>query len=64
MMRHNFRVRNRRAVLRSLELHGNTTTVDFGDAIIVATMEQSGATTLYSFDHDFDRIPGITRHEP
>lgn len=35
-----FKVQNRRAVLRALDLFGTTTRLDFGDAIIVAVMEQ------------------------
>lgn len=58
-----FRVRNRRSVLRALDLYA-TTNLDFGDAFIVATMEQQGARELYSYDTDFDRIPGIVRQTP
>jgi predicted nucleic acid-binding protein len=58
-----FQVRNRRSVLRALDLFANTR-LHFGDALVVAAMEQDGASTVYSFDHDFDRIPGITRIEP
>ena len=36
----------------------------FGDAYIVAEMEHFGATELYSFDKEFNRVPGITRLEP
>jgi len=38
--------------------------LDFGDAMIVASMEEGGSTTLYSYDRDFDPVPGITRLEP
>ena len=38
--------------------------LSFGDAYIVAEMEQSGATELYSFDRQFNRVPSITRLEP
>ena len=58
-----FRVRNRRGVLRALDLYA-TTNLDFGDAFIVATMEQQGTRELYSYDADFDRIPGIVRRTP
>jgi predicted nucleic acid-binding protein len=58
-----FQVRNRRNVLRALDLFANTR-LHFGDALVVAAMEQDGATTVYSFDHGFDQIPGITRIEP
>jgi predicted nucleic acid-binding protein len=58
-----FQVRNRRSVLRALDLFANTR-LHFGDALVVAAMEQDGASIVYSFDRDFDRIPGITRIEP
>lgn len=58
-----FRVRDRRIVLRALDLFG-ATRLDFGDAMIVAAMEHAGESTLYSYDKDFDRQPGIARREP
>lgn len=57
------KVQHRRAVLRALELYGSTR-LDFGDALIVAAMEQAGAQVLYSYDTGFDRLPQITRREP
>jgi uncharacterized protein len=36
----------------------------FGDAYIAAEMERFGSTELYSFDRQFNRVPGITRLEP
>ncbi len=30
----------------------------------VATMEQTGASILYSYDSDFDRIPTVRRQSP
>ncbi|NOZ28404.1 MAG: type II toxin-antitoxin system VapC family toxin [Chloroflexi bacterium] len=58
-----FQVRNRRAVLRALDLYA-TTGIDFGDALIAASMEQAGSQIIYSYDAHFDRIPGIQRVEP
>jgi len=58
-----FRVRNRRALLRALEIYGGTN-LDFGDAVIVAAMHEAGSEELFSFDRDFDRLPGISRIEP
>lgn len=58
-----FQVRNKRAVLRALEVYGGTN-VDFGDAMIIAAMEQDGADTLYSYDRDFDRFAQVKRVEP
>ena len=58
-----FLVHNRRLLLRALDIFA-TTNLDFGDAMIVATMERRTASIVYSYDHDFDRMPGITRREP
>lgn len=59
----NFRVQNRRAVLGALGAYASAN-LDFGDALIIASMQQSGAEVLYSFDADFDRVSGIIRREP
>jgi predicted nucleic acid-binding protein len=58
-----FLVHNRRLLLRALDIFA-TTNLDFGDAMIVATMERRGAGIVYSYDRDFDRMPGIVRREP
>ena len=58
-----FRVQAPRLLLRALDIYA-ATNLGFADAMIVATMEQADAWTVYSYDHDFDRIPGITRQEP
>lgn len=60
----NFHVRHRRAVLRALQLFGTTTRLDFGDALIVALMQQSEEETVYAYDTDFDGIASISRQEP
>lgn len=53
------------ALLRALELWATSSTaIDFVDTLIVAQMEQSGSTTLYSFDRGFNRFPQIIRREP
>ena len=38
--------------------------IDFADAILVAKALQSDNPVIYSFDRDFDRIPGVIRREP
>ena len=58
-----FRVDRRRTVLTALDLFG-TTSLDFGDCMLVAAMRGAGSTVLYSYDHDFDRFPAIERQEP
>ena len=49
--------------LQALDLYASTK-LDFGDALIIASMQQQGSQVLYSYDTDFDRIEGITRREP
>jgi uncharacterized protein len=58
-----FRVQNRSCVLRALELYASTK-LDFGDTLIIASMEEQNSHILYSYDNDFDHIQGITRREP
>ena len=58
-----FQIQNRTAVLRALELYGSTK-LDFGDTLILASMEQQHSHILYSYDADFDRFDGIARQEP
>lgn len=38
--------------------------LDFGDAMLVATVERRGDRDLYSYDRDFDRITSVDRLEP
>jgi predicted nucleic acid-binding protein len=58
-----FHVQNQGAVLRALEVYA-ATTLDFGDALIIDTMEQAKSNTLYSYDTDFDDISNVRRAEP
>jgi predicted nucleic acid-binding protein len=58
-----FQVQNRFCVLQALELYASTK-LDFGDTLIIASMEQQNSRILYSYDTDFDRIQGIARREP
>jgi predicted nucleic acid-binding protein len=59
-----FRVKNRRAVLAALALYAATPQLDFGDALIVASMRESSASIIYSYDTHFDDISGIIRQQP
>ena len=59
----NFRVDNKRVVLQALAIYASTR-LDFGDAMIVAAMQQDRSPRLYSYDRGFDRVPGIMREEP
>jgi uncharacterized protein len=54
----------KRVVLRALAIFGQQRTFDFSDALLVATAEQTGITTILSYDTDFDGVSGITREEP
>jgi len=38
--------------------------IDYVDAYHAALLEHYGQHELYSFDQDFDAIPGMTRREP
>jgi predicted nucleic-acid-binding protein len=38
--------------------------VDFADAILAVRMVQQRIKEIYSFDHHFDRLPGITQLVP
>ena len=58
-----FHIRNKRVVLRALEIYG-TTNRGFGDAMIVAAMEQRNGPQLYSYDRGFDSFPHLSRLEP
>jgi predicted nucleic-acid-binding protein len=56
-------VENKRAVIQALDIYA-ATTLDFGDAMIVGAMRQTGSDVVYSYDQDFDRISGLTRAGP
>jgi predicted nucleic acid-binding protein len=58
-----FQIAERPTVLRALEIF-ETTTVDFGDAMLVASMEQANIQQLYGYNHDFDRFAMARRREP
>ena len=38
--------------------------LDFADALLAARARQTGEDAVYSFDRDFDRVPGLTRYVP
>jgi predicted nucleic acid-binding protein len=59
-----FHVQNRRTVLTALQLYGMTSGLDFGDAMIIAAMQQNESQEVYSYDRHFDKIAGIQRQEP
>jgi predicted nucleic acid-binding protein len=60
-----FHVENRHTVVAALVQYGyGSPKLDFGDAFIIASMQQSDSHTVYSYDRGFDKVPGISRHEP
>lgn len=61
--RSGLRIPNRAVVLRALAIFG-ATNVDFGDAMIAASMASARSRVVMSYDRHFDRLPGVDRHEP
>lgn len=53
----------RQVLLNALDIFAELN-VDFSDALIAAEMLQAGQKEIYSYDRDFDRIPGLQRLEP
>ena len=53
----------RELLQRALELYARTR-IDFVDAYNAAIMQRRGLDRIYSYDTDFDRVPGLTRVEP
>ena len=53
----------REILIRGLDLF-ESHAIDFIDAYHAAFMESRSIQTIYSYDTDFDQIPGITRREP
>jgi predicted nucleic acid-binding protein len=58
-----FAMKQSESVLRALTLYGSSD-LDFGDALIAASMLTDGVDALYSYDRDFDKLTGIQRLEP
>lgn len=59
----NLHLENKQLFARALDLFVERH-VPFADAFNVATLEARGITTIYSWDRDFERFPGVTRLEP
>lgn len=58
-----FKVESKQTVLAALDIYADLN-IDFSDALLVVVTAQSHDKLIYSYDHDFDKIPGITRKEP
>lgn len=59
----NFKVDNKQAVLKALDIFA-VTNLDFGDSMIIAVTLKSDEKILYAYDKDYDKIEGIKRKEP
>ena len=59
----NFKVENKQVVIKALDFYVMKN-IDFGDAMLAVLTQQSEKKLIYSYDHDFDKIPGIKRKEP
>jgi len=57
------RVPRKRLYVRVFDLYVSRP-IDFIDAYHAALLEHRGETELFSYDRDFDRVPGLTRREP
>jgi predicted nucleic acid-binding protein len=56
-------IEGRTRLLRALELY-TSTSLNFGDCLIAAAVEELGGTELYSYDTGFNQIATLTRLEP
>ena len=57
------RVPEKDLVIQALALYASTG-IGFIDAYNAAIMRKRGLDRVYSYDTDFDKVPGITRVEP
>jgi uncharacterized protein len=54
---------NKGHILSALAIYSSKN-IDWTDAFIAAHMIENEQPEIYSYDHDFDRLPEITRIEP
>lgn len=59
----NFDVDDKEYILEALDLYAGMS-IDFSDAILAVYAKHSKDKSIYSFDHDYDKISGIERLEP
>ena len=57
------RVPGKRLLIRALELHASAN-ISFVDAYNAVSMAEYGVSEIYSWDTDFDKLPGVNRIEP
>jgi predicted nucleic acid-binding protein len=59
----NLKLERKRIFPRVFELYVSYP-IDFADAYHAALLEHEEQNTLFSFDTDFDKLPGVQRKEP
>ena len=50
--------------MRALDIFRDNPRLDIEDALSLAHMERAGINEIWSYDRDFDSVPGIRRLEP
>lgn len=55
-----FKVENKQALIDTLDIYASSV-IDFSDIFTAVAARQSKVKTVYSYDHDYDKIPGIVR---
>lgn len=60
---HNLRLPDKPLLERALDLYAESG-IDFIDAYNAVVMLKRGVDSVYSYDTDFDKVPGLSRSEP
>lgn len=55
---------NKNSCLAALDLYASHSFLDFVDALLVVNVERRDPPEVYSYDSDFDRMPGVVRVVP
>lgn len=58
------RLPNKQVMLRALDTWAQMPRLDFEDALTIAYVADDEDDGVYSYDHDFDGVPGVERVEP
>jgi uncharacterized protein len=58
-----FVAKDKPGLLEALSLFAGRN-IDFVDAVVAVHMRSQGVFEIFSFDHHFDRLPGIIRRSP
>lgn len=61
---HGLRLPAKQRYLHALDLYSTYSFLDFGDALAIAQTEDQRIDAIYSYDTDFDDVPGARRIEP